>query len=33
MWPPSKAEWLKKNAEVIADGDWARVLREKQEIK
>jgi gamma-glutamylcyclotransferase (GGCT)/AIG2-like uncharacterized protein YtfP len=33
MWPPSKAEWLKKNAEVIPDGDWARVLREKQEKK
>jgi gamma-glutamylcyclotransferase (GGCT)/AIG2-like uncharacterized protein YtfP len=31
MWPPTKAEWLKKNGEVIPDGDWARVLREKQD--
>lgn len=33
MWPPSKAEWLKKNGEVIPDGDWARFLREKEEKK
>jgi hypothetical protein len=30
MWPPIKAEWLKKNGEVIPDGDWARFLREKE---
>lgn len=23
LWPPSKAEWLKKNGQVIPDGDWA----------
>lgn len=30
LWPPSRAEWLKKNGEVIPDGDWARFLREKE---
>ena len=33
MWAPARADWLKKNAEVIADGDWTRVLQEKQEKK
>ena len=28
LWPPSKAQWLQENAEVIADGDWARFIRE-----
>lgn len=26
LWPPSKAEWLKTNAHVIPDGDWAKFL-------
>ncbi len=30
MWPPSKAQWLKENGKVIADGDWARFLRENK---
>lgn len=30
LWPPSKAEWLKENGEVISDGDWARFLRENK---
>lgn len=30
LWPPSKAQWLKENAATIADGDWARFLREKK---
>lgn len=30
LWPPSKAQWLKENGEVIADGDWARFLRENK---
>lgn len=30
LWPPSKAQWLKENGEVIPDGDWARFLREKK---
>jgi gamma-glutamylcyclotransferase (GGCT)/AIG2-like uncharacterized protein YtfP len=29
LWPPSKAGWLKENAVVIPDGDWARFLQEK----
>ena len=33
MWPPSKAEWLKENAEVVPDGDWAMYLREKEAKK
>ncbi|WP_018085417.1 gamma-glutamylcyclotransferase family protein [Desulfurispora thermophila] len=27
LWPPSRADWLKKNGVVILDGDWARFLR------
>lgn len=30
MWPPSKGEWLKENAQVIPDGDWAKFLQEKK---
>jgi len=30
LWPPSKAQWLKENAKIVADGDWARFLREKK---
>lgn len=30
LWPPSNAEWLKKNGEIIPDGDWARFLKEKK---
>lgn len=30
LWPPSKADWLKENGEVIPDGDWARFLNEKK---
>ncbi|GAB4273247.1 gamma-glutamylcyclotransferase family protein [Thermincola ferriacetica] len=26
LWPPSKADWLKKNGVVIKDGDWKRFL-------
>lgn len=29
LWPPSRAEWLEKNGEVIYDGDWLRFLRDK----
>ncbi|MHB9093957.1 MAG: gamma-glutamylcyclotransferase family protein [Eubacteriales bacterium] len=29
LWPPSKAQWLKENAQVIPDGDWARFKKEK----
>lgn len=28
LWPPSKADWLKKNGQIIPDGDWARFLKE-----
>lgn len=30
LWPPCKAQWLKENAVIIPDGDWARFLREKK---
>ncbi len=30
MWPPEKAKWLKENAKVIVDGDWARFLKENK---
>lgn len=30
LWPPSRTEWLKKNGEVIADGDWKRFLSENK---
>ena len=29
LWPPSKAQWLKDNAKIIQDGDWARFHKEK----
>lgn len=29
LWPPSKGEWLKQHAEVVADGDWGRFLSER----
>ncbi|MDO7787791.1 gamma-glutamylcyclotransferase family protein [Desulforamulus aquiferis] len=29
LWPPSKAQWLRENAQVIPDGDWAKFLKEK----
>lgn len=29
LWPPSKAQWLKENAQVIPHGDWARFVAEK----
>lgn len=29
LWPPCKAQWLKENAVIIPDGDWARFLSEK----
>ncbi|HOV80499.1 MAG TPA: gamma-glutamylcyclotransferase [Bacillota bacterium] len=29
LWPPSRKEWLKENAVVVPDGDWARFKREK----
>lgn len=29
LWPPSKAQWLKENGEIIPDGDWARFSKEK----
>ncbi|MGQ9558459.1 MAG: gamma-glutamylcyclotransferase family protein [Desulfurispora sp.] len=30
LWPPSRADWLKKNGVVILDGDWARFLGERE---
>lgn len=30
LWPPSRAQWLKENGEVIPDGDWARFLKERK---
>jgi len=30
LWPPSKAQWLRENADVIPDGDWAKFLQEKK---
>ena len=30
LWPPEQAQWLKENAEVVADADWARFLKEKE---
>lgn len=30
LWPPSKAQWLKENAETIPDGDWVRFLQDKK---
>ncbi|MBU7006805.1 gamma-glutamylcyclotransferase family protein [Phosphitispora fastidiosa] len=32
LWPPSKAGWLKENAEIIPDGDWARFLQEHRKV-
>ncbi|GBF33526.1 hypothetical protein DCCM_2628 [Desulfocucumis palustris] len=32
LWPPSKADWLKKNGVLIPDGDWARFLRENGKL-
>ncbi len=32
LWPPSKADWLKENGELIPDGDWARFLKEKGKL-
>lgn len=29
LWPPAKADWLKENAVVLDDGDWANFLRKK----
>ncbi len=29
LWPPSRAKWLKENAEIIPDSDWARFLNDK----
>lgn len=31
LWPPSRSQWLKDNALVIPDGDWARYLKEKEQ--
>lgn len=31
LWPPSRAEWLKKNAAIIHTGDWLSFLRNKNE--
>lgn len=28
LWPPSKADWLKENGQIIPDGDWAKFLKE-----
>ncbi len=29
LWPPSRAKWLKENAEIIPDSDWARFLNDR----